>query len=241
MSKILALETSCEQASIALLVDGAVQHAALTGHANHSEHLLPSIRRLCAEAGVSLRALDAVAFGAGPGAFTGVRLACGVAQGIALGADLGVVPVGSLAALAMQAVAEGGEGPVCAITDARMGEVYAAAFKGTAAEVEELAPPCCVAPAELDFTARLQTQDWHWCGSALGVYGDVLEECVRAADLRCASWQPELVPHAQEVAWLAQARVAAGDLVAPEAAAPLYVRNKVALTTAERRARQMTV
>ena len=240
MSKILALETSCEQASIALLIDGALQHATLTGHANHSEHLLPSIRRLCAEAGVSLRALDAVAFGAGPGAFTGVRLACGVAQGIALGADLGVVPVGSLAALAMQAVAEGGEGHVCAITDARMGEVYAAAFKVTAAEVEELVPPCCVAPAELDFMA-LQTQDWHWCGSALGVYGEVLEERVRAADLRRASWQPGLVPRAQEVALLAQARVAAGDLVAPEAAAPLYVRNKVALTTAERRVRQMTI
>ena len=175
--------------------------------------------------------------------FTGVRLACGVVQGLALGADLGVAPIGSLAALAMQAVTEGGEGYVYAITDARMGEVYAAPFRVTAAGVEELALPYCMAPGELVFASQIpmQAQDWHWCGSALGVYGDVLEERVRAADLRCASWQPGLVPRAQEVAWLAQARVAAGDLVAPEAAAPLYVRNKVALTTAERRARQMTV
>ena len=241
MSKILALDTSCEQASIALLVDGAVLHAALTGHANHSEHILPSIRRLCAEAGLALRALDAVAFGAGPGAFTGVRLACGVAQGLALGADLGVVPIGSLAALARQTVDAGGEGYVYAITDARMGEVYAAPFRVTAAGVEELAQPCCVAPDELAFAAHSPIQNWYWCGSALGVYGDVLKERLCAANLRCASWQPGLVPRAQEVAWLAQARVAAGDLVAPEAAAPLYVRNKVALTTAERRARQMTV
>lgn len=220
---------------MALLLDGTVYDTALTGHTNHSEYILQSVRSLCADAGVALSALDAVAFGAGPGAFTGVRLACGVAQGLALGADIGVAPVGSLAALARQAVAEGA---VYALTDARMGEVYAAAFQVTPTDVAELVAPLCVAPDEIGVAARAGAgPGWHWCGSALGVHGEVLKERIQAAGLACASWQPGLVPRACEVALLAQALLDAGRLVAPEAAAPLYVRNKVALTTAERLAR----
>ena len=91
--KILAIETSCEHASVALNLDEAVLEHVLDGHLKHSERLLPSLYELLAEAQLSLGQLDAVAFGAGPGAFTGLRLACGVAQGLAMGADLGVVPV----------------------------------------------------------------------------------------------------------------------------------------------------
>src|SRR6185369_12633060 len=117
--KILAIETSGECGSVALLAHGMPFEQVLEGHARHSEHLLPAIRHLLAEAGLVLQELDALAFGAGPGAFTGLRLACGVVQGLALGARLPVVAVGSLQALALEAP----PGPVLVAVDARMGEI----------------------------------------------------------------------------------------------------------------------
>src|SRR5574337_245059 len=128
--KILAIETSGDRGSVALLADGALLEKPLEGHARHSEDLLPSILQMLAEAELSLRQLDALAFAAGPGAFTGLRLACGVIQGLALGARLPVVPVSSLQALALGAPL----GQVLVATDARMGEIYAAAYRNDGTE-----------------------------------------------------------------------------------------------------------
>jgi tRNA threonylcarbamoyladenosine biosynthesis protein TsaB len=224
--KILAIETSCERASVALLHDGALVERRLEGHVNHSEYLLPTLHALLAEAGLPLGALDAVAFGAGPGAFTGLRLACGVAQGLGMGAGIGVVPVCSLAALALQ-----GDGDVFVATDARMGEVYSAAYRVAPDDVVELQAPACTPPGLLSLPPEGR---WHAIGSALRAYERDIPAAVAA---RLSGRDADLVPRAGDVARLALRSVREGKVLAPECAAPLYVRDKVALTTAERLAR----
>jgi tRNA threonylcarbamoyladenosine biosynthesis protein TsaB len=224
--KILALETSCEQGSIALLVDGRVEARMLDGHANHSEYIIPELNALLGEAGVRLRDLDAIAFGSGPGAFTGLRLACAVGQGLALGSGKALAPVCSLAALACQA----GEGQVLVATDARMNEVYFAAYRRCGDQVAELRAPRCLPAAQIK---PLPDGPWQGIGSAFAAYPELAQQWGAAS----CSLQPAAVPLAADVARLAQAMVTAGKLVAPEMAAPLYVRDKVAFTTAERLAR----
>jgi len=225
--KILAIETSCEHASVALLIDDEAVERRLEGHVNHSERLLPTLRELLADAQVTLAALDGIAFGAGPGAFTGVRLACGVAQGLAMGADLGVVPVCSLAALALQGRGE----KVLTLTDARMGEVYSAAYQLQSGVLTQLQPPACTPPQAVSMPPG---EHWFAIGSALPAYETTLRAALGA---RACGWDGEAVARAGAVAHLAAQGVLRGALVAPELAAPLYVRDKVALTTAERLAR----
>lgn len=225
--KILAIETSCEHASVALLIADELVQCSLEGQSNHSERLLPTLHGLLARAEMPLATLDAIAFGAGPGAFTGLRLACGVAQGLAMGAGVGLVPVCSLSALALQTGAERSYVTV----DARMGEVYAAAFLLTddlPVQVQEIV---CVPPGDLSLPP---TGDWHVAGSALRSYEVAIRS--RLSD-RVIRWDADLVPRASEVATIARREVALGRLLAPEQAAPLYVRDKVAFTTAERLAR----
>jgi len=189
--------------------------------------VLRDLRELLAEAGLAVAQLDAVAFGAGPGAFTGLRLACGVAQGIALAADLGVAAIGSLQALALQV----GAARVLVATDARMGEIYCATFVTDAAGVPQpQGVPRCCAPLELE----LPPGEWSAAGSAFRAWPEELE--ARTAG-RLVACQPDLHPRAEELARLGAIQARAGRLVVPELAAPLYVRDKVALTTAERLAR----
>lgn len=223
---VLAIETSCEQASIALLSGGEVIGRRLEGHANHSERILAEITGLLAETGMPLGGLDALAFGSGPGAFTGLRLACGVVQGLALGAGLGVVAVSSLAALALQAET----GRVLAATDARMGEIYHCAYQIHDGQVRQCAEPACCAPNML----TLPEGQWFGIGSAFAAYPQDLGQTLAE---RWIGLMPDAVPRAEQVAKLAAVEVAAGRLLAPEDAVPLYVRDKVALTTAERLAR----
>lgn len=223
---VLSLETSCEQASIALLCGQDVRSVALEGHSNHSERILQSIASLLADAGIAARDLSAVAFGCGPGAFTGLRLACGVAQGIAIGAGIGVIPVDSLAALALQA----GEGRVLAATDARMGEVYFAGFQVRGSEASPLFEVRCMPAASME----LGEGDWLGIGSAFRAYPDAFAAQLGEKFIRIDASK---VPRAEEIARLAAPRVAAGESVLPEEAALLYVRDKVAYTTAERLAR----
>ena len=131
--KILAIDTATDACSVALHLDGDYREIHELAPRRHAEILLPRIRTLLSEAALSLRDLDALAFGRGPGAFTGVRIATGVIQGLAFGADLPVVPISSLHALAQGAWRERGEGNVLAAFDARMGEVYWGAYRLDAA------------------------------------------------------------------------------------------------------------
>ena len=224
---ILSIETATEHGSVALLHDGELLVRRLQGAANHSEAVLRDLRELLGEAGITISQLDAVAFGAGPGAFTGLRLACGVAQGIALAADLGVAAVGSLQAVALQA----GAPRVFVANDARMGEAYHAAFEQDAEGVPmALGPAGCCAPLELELPAG----DWFAAGSAFKVWPQELEARFVG---RLTGCRPDMMPGAEEVARLGAVAVARGELTRPELAAPLYVRDKVAFTTAERLAR----
>ena len=225
--KILAIEASSEQASVALLIDGAIFSRRIDGATNHSQTVLRDVRDLLAEAGLPVSALDAVAFGAGPGAFTGLRLACGVAQGLALGADLGIAVVGSLDAIALQARAP----RVLVATDARMGEVYYAAFEGDQADsLQALGRARCALPEALE----VPPGQWLGAGSAFRVWSDTLHARFGDQLLAC---HDALVARADEVALLGARQVREQRLLAPALAAPLYVRDKVAFTTAERLAR----
>lgn len=221
---ILAIETSCETGSIALLSAGHVVDSELDGVAAHSEGVLSAIDWLLGEAGLRIGQLDAIAFGSGPGAFTGLRLACGVAQGLALGSGVGLVAVGSLDALAAQRP----EARLLAATDARLGEIYFCAYERDAEGVLRAdGEPACGKPGMVPLPAGT----WFGVGSAFAVHGEVLR--TRLGD-RLAGSAADVVPRAAEVVRLAAQRVTQGKLIAPWQAAPLYVRDKVAQTTAER-------
>lgn len=222
----LALETSCEHASVALYLDGEIREHLLDGHANHSEYILSVIGGLLADGAVGLRDLDAVAFGSGPGAFTGLRLACGIAQGLALGAGLGVVPVCSLSALAMQSEGE----RAFVATDARMSEVYHCTYRLDGGIAVPLAEATCT-PAE---ALELPDGSWFGIGSAFSAHEAIL---LPRFGTRLTGCNAAAVPRASDVARLAVARIGNGEMLSAEMAAPLYVRDKVALTTAERLAR----
>ncbi len=179
---------------------------------------------LLREAQLEVRALDGIAFGNGPGSFTGLRIACGVAQGMALGARLKLAPVCTLLALAEAA----GHECVLSCLDARMGELYLAAYRRTLdGWVSEVEPVLCKPQS----APLLEGEGWFGAGSGFGVQGDALGARY-AANL--ARIDADLVPHAREIALLAVPVFAAGRGVDPEDAAPLYVRDKVALTTSER-------
>ena len=124
MSIILAIETSSELASCALLNGDTLLARESSGVRTHSQSILPMVQELLAEAGLTLKQCDAIAFGAGPGSFTGVRTACGIAQGLAFGASLPVVPLVTLEAMALACHRQTGATEILAVLDARMGEVY---------------------------------------------------------------------------------------------------------------------
>lgn len=219
--RFLAFDTSTDRLSI------AVRHGARTvahdgpGGAQASTTLIPLIRELLAEAGLSLGELDAIAFGRGPGSFTGLRTACAVAQGLGFGAGVPLLPVDTLHALAEEARHRFGTPRVVAVLDARMDQVYAArvAFDGDAASVsdtEVLAPKAVVVP-----------EGWVLAGNAFAAYGERLP---------AAAARHEVLPTAGALLRLAPALLAAGRAVDPADAWPLYVRDKVAQTTDERAA-----
>lgn len=221
---ILAIETSCERGSVALFRDGFVVESELDGVASHSEGVLSAIDSLLVDAGLRLSELDGVAFGSGPGAFTGLRLACGIAQGLAFGAGIGVCAVGSLDALALQASSQ----CVLAATDARLGEVYWRAYeRDESGALQALGEPACCKPTEL----VLPSGEWFGIGSAFSVHGDVLQASLAG---RLSGFSATAVPRAADIARLAAMRVSSSGWENPAQAAPLYVRDKVALTTAER-------
>lgn len=225
--KLLAFEAATRRLSVALWHDGMLAEKFADVPNGGSERLLPWAGELLAEAGLSLQQLDGIAFGAGPGGFTGLRLACGVAQGLAWGLDLPVVPVGTLTALALAR----GDGQVLACLDARMNEVYVAAYAVAGETVEEIMAPQVGAG---ETVALPEGAGWRGVGDGFAAWGSVL-----AARLggRLTDVQAEVLPTANAVARLAAPLLGRGAGIAAVDAVPLYVRDKVALTTAERLAR----
>lgn len=224
---LIALESSSRHLSVALWRDGELSARAADIPNGGSDRLLPWLVELLAESGLVLSDLDGVAFGAGPGGFTGLRLACGLAQGLAFGLDLPVISVSTLEALALEAGAE----KVFACLDARMNEVYCAAYLVRGDALETVAAPLCAPPTAL---AAPSGAGWVGCGDGFSAYPELLG--VRLGGV-LAGVRADIWPTAAAVARLAAPRLAAGAGVDAALAAPLYVRDKVALTTAERLAR----
>ncbi|MDP9911515.1 tRNA threonylcarbamoyladenosine biosynthesis protein TsaB [Variovorax boronicumulans] len=221
--KLLAFDTSTEHLSVAVRHGDRVLAHSGVGGAQASSTLLPLIRELLADAGLALAELDAIVFGRGPGSFTGLRTACSVAQGLAFGAKVPLLPVDTLLAVADEARHAFGAQRVVAVLDARMDQLYAAHYDFAAAGPFGGDPePLLLAPEALDVPAG-----WALAGNAFAAYGPRLAS---------ATARHEVLPTAAAMLRLAPALLAAGRTVPAAQAWPLYVRDKVAQTTEERAA-----
>lgn len=230
--RILALDTSTEYLSLALQLvkegDSTMLHFDMLAGQSHSQQVLPQIRALLNEANIELTDLDGIAFGAGPGSFTGVRIACGVAQGLAFGANLPVVSVNTLMALAEASFKECGAVKVIACLDARMGEVYHAAFEKKEDIWQEVTPSGLFKPQAVP---TVDGSDWVGAGSGWLTYGEQLS-AIYGSQIK--QILPQALPTALAVLSIAQPLFAAGLAKPAAEAAPIYIRNKVALKTTER-------
>jgi tRNA threonylcarbamoyladenosine biosynthesis protein TsaB len=230
--RILALDTATESCSVALLTDGQVIAREQRLERGHAGHILPMVDEILAEAGVMLQALSAIAFGRGPGAFTGVRLAASVTQGLAFGAGLPVVPISDLRALAQRALeADPAITGVLACTDARMREVYWECYE----RKEGLAVP--LGPERLSRPEGVKLPDaWFppqaapgparcicGAGSGFGAYPELRSGLGWPLD----RIHPELLPRATEMVRLARPEVAQGRVYPAEQALPVYLRDEV--------------
>ncbi|MFM9916428.1 MAG: tRNA (adenosine(37)-N6)-threonylcarbamoyltransferase complex dimerization subunit type 1 TsaB [Rhizobacter sp.] len=228
LTSCLAFDTATEHLSIALRVGDAVWSHQGPGGAQASATLIPGIMELLARAGVGLREIDAIAFGRGPGAFTGLRTACSVAQGLAFGADKPVLPVDTLLAVAEDARTDGAVEDVWVVMDARMDEIYAAHAVHEAGRWRYVTPPFLCTPQVLNERWRSEPAR-AIAGSALVAFGD---------RLACGDAQllPKALPRACAMLPLAVALWEQGGAVDAALALPLYLRDKVAQTMAERAA-----
>jgi tRNA threonylcarbamoyladenosine biosynthesis protein TsaB len=228
---LAALETSTRWCSVAIWRDGAIMSLERATENRHGEEVIPMLEELLQRAGLDVKALGAVAFGAGPGAFTGVRIACGVAQGLAFARGLPIVAVDSFEAMAE----ESGRDRVLACLDARMDEVYYCAmereFSADAVRWRQVVSPVCVRPA---LVCSPEGAGWLGCGSGFSAHGVALRAAFGDA---LVAVRPEIRPAAAAIARLAVRRVSQGQGMDAADAAPFYLRDRVALTTEERRAK----
>lgn len=222
--KLLAFDTSTEYLSLALMLEDSITvFDALAGQ-SHSQLILPQIQTLLAAAGVQLKDLQGITFGAGPGSFTGVRIAAGVAQGLGFGADLPVAGICTLQALAEASGAD----KVIACLDARMGEVYHAAYVKYAGAWQTVIEPGLYKPHAVP---AIEGSDWVGAGSGWQTYGEALSHTYQE---QLQDVLPELLPSASAILRLAQPVFASGQPLPAAEAMPIYIRNRVALKTAER-------
>ena len=222
--RLLALDTATENCSAALLSDERLLMREAELVRGHAEHILPMIDDLLGEAGVSLRNLDAIAFGRGPGSFTGVRLAASIAQGLAFGAGLGVIAVSDLTALAQRGFDDGSAVTrILVCNDARMREVYWAGFERGSDGRPVPRGPERVGPPE---TVQLPAEWMEAAGLGRGFAAYPALGALAGVVVR-VGWD-RLLPRAAEVARLAVPELAAGRLLDAEAALPVYLRDDVA-------------
>jgi len=222
--RILAIETSTEYCSVALWQDSVVSEKIELVGQKHSEVLMAMLDGVLQDAGYGIRDMDGIAFGAGPGSFTGVRIACGVAQGLALGANLPVVSICTL-----QAIAQGsGHDKVIAALDARMAEVYFAVYEKRDGEWHTVCEPCLRLPQD---TPTVEGKGWLGAGSGFAAHGTVLQARYNG---QLDNIDASCVPQARAIAELAVPLFAAGKGLDAAQAMPLYLRDKVALKTSER-------
>lgn len=225
--KLLAIETATESCSAALMIDGEVLSLSEIAPRRHNEIILSICEQVLAQGQTSLSQLDAVAFGRGPGAFTGVRLAASVIQGIALGQDLPVVPVSSLAALAQACLVENQAHEVLACIDARMQEIYYGHYKLSSDNVSDVDTMVLVGDEKVVPPNSLGTEVSDDCigmGSGWKTYAQVLQETLG----KSIAYNADAFPQAEYVAKLAQVYFAQGKSVSAVEALPVYLRDNVA-------------
>jgi tRNA threonylcarbamoyladenosine biosynthesis protein TsaB len=218
---ILGLESSTEQGSVALMAHGQILQRSWQGGRGHAEGILREVSTLLEQQSLSLNQLDAIVFDQGPGSFTGVRTACGMAQGLALGCEVPLVAVPSLMAMAEATSAQ----RVVSVLDARMGQVYLAAYeRQESGEWHATIEPCLCDLAKLP---PWPGQDWVLAGNGCALLQDLPQG-------QCNRLLPEVYPQASSLVAIGRRWLALGRTCLPEAAAPLYLRDKVAETVEER-------
>ncbi|HDS0923892.1 TPA: tRNA (adenosine(37)-N6)-threonylcarbamoyltransferase complex dimerization subunit type 1 TsaB [Stenotrophomonas maltophilia] len=226
--KLLAFETATEACSVALYVDGQVRERFEIAPRRHAELSLPWAEELLAEAGLARSQLDAIALGRGPGAFTGVRLAIAIAQGIALALDRPLIPVSTLQVLALRAPAAATH--VLSSIDARMGEVYAARHVRVDGQWQLQGEEVVCAPEAVELPDGTR---WFGVGTGFGAADGVL--ATRLAD-QLEGVDAQALPRASDLLTLAVPMFERGEAMAPELVEPAYLRNNVALTLVEQQA-----
>ena len=223
----LAFDTSTDTLSIGVALNSQTLVRSLPGGAQASDSLIPTALEMLAQAGMALPQLEAIVFGRGPGSFTGLRTACAVAQGLAFGANIPVLPVDTLLAVAEEARLQTGAGEqpltVLALLDARMDEVYSAAYDWDGQHWTLRQPLQVSAPEAVALPAAPRVLQ---AGNAFAAYGERLP----------AGERVQALPTAAALLRLAPAMLSGGHAVPAEQAMPLYIRDKVAQTTAERMA-----
>ncbi len=223
--KILALETSTEYCSLALWLDGEIHCKETLANQQHSQLLLPMVQEILAETETSLAQLNGIAFGAGPGSFTGLRIACGVAQGLAFANNLPVAGISTLQALAHN----NKHNKIIVALDARMHEIYCAAYIRTANHWQTIIEPTVCPP---DQAPLLPGDDWVGCGNGFAIYQKQLSKHY-SEQISCINNNNQY-PHAKEIAQLSLEIFSTESGVNAANAAPIYIRNKVALKESER-------
>lgn len=223
MPTILSIETSSDLASAALLHGNNVFERVSSGVKTHSQSIIPMVQSVLAQAEIELKHCDAIAFGSGPGSFTGVRTACAIAQGLAFGTGLPVIPVVTLLAMAEACRREMGAVSVLAILDARMNEVYWAQYRYENGW-NTVIPPTLSAASDVMPLGEVVV-----CGNGLDLHAAMLN-----VDLHASARCSHVMPHAIHVAYLARDAIEHGNTVSARDAQPLYLRNKIALTAHER-------
>ncbi|TMH90488.1 MAG: tRNA (adenosine(37)-N6)-threonylcarbamoyltransferase complex dimerization subunit type 1 TsaB [Betaproteobacteria bacterium] len=225
---LLAIDTSTDFCSVAASRGEALFSRHERAGQRQAETILGMVDEVLAEAGIEVAQIQGIAYGAGPGSFTGLRIAAGVTQGLALARGIGVIGVGSLLALSEEAGKDAADGRVIACLDAHRGEVYHAAYRRTGAGWEEVSAPGLYRPEAVPVASG---GDWTGCGDGFAAYRERLAarlgECVSAI-------RPEAAPSARAVLRLAIPRFAAGEAKDAATAVPVYLRDKVALKTSER-------
>jgi tRNA threonylcarbamoyladenosine biosynthesis protein TsaB len=232
--KLLVLDTSTEYCSAALWLDGHIRARRVLAGQRHSSLLLPMVDELLHESDIGLRQLDGIAYGAGPGSFTGLRIACAVTQGLAFGADLPVVGVSTLESIAGQTGAD----KVLTVLDARMAEVYWAAYQRDSPHPDGHRGWRAVVTPALALPASVHVPDgsgWVGAGNGFAALGEVLRPRLAAQLVRI---DDTLMPDAAAMAPFAVEAFEQGGGMDAALAAPIYLRDKVALTVDERHARK---
>lgn len=224
MLNIIAIDTSSDVASVALSRGEKLRSLSSEGFSTHSLFTLPMLQQLLKEEGIEIKDVDAIAFGCGPGSFTGLRTACGIAQGLSFGASIPVIPVVTLEAMAEACRLKYGTDTVLALLDARMQEVYWAEYGYENGRWKTIAEPSLSAAADV-----VPVGHPAFCGNGLIAYANALETIAGESP-----HYPDIIPHAEAIAILGKERFLRGETIRAAEIEPLYLRNKVALKTAER-------